>query len=82
MGEIAEAVLNGDMCDECFECFEEAGEGFPRTCAACQAAARQAIAGFGQPVRKIKVKPKVKRDGDGVPVKPSRHGSGKKGRRG
>jgi Fe-S oxidoreductase len=37
MGEMADYLLNGDDCESCGLPFDEAGEGFPRQCAACQA---------------------------------------------
>lgn len=43
MGEIAEQMLNGDMCEGCGEYFDdilegEDGPGYPRRCPSCQAA--------------------------------------------
>ena len=35
MGEIADLIIEGDMCQLCGELME--GEGFPQTCAACLA---------------------------------------------
>jgi len=35
MGEIADAMLAGDMCEHCGEIFEEEGDGYPRPCAGC-----------------------------------------------
>lgn len=34
MGEIADAILDGDMCEICSEPMD--GEGYPQRCAACQ----------------------------------------------
>lgn len=36
MGEHADAILNGDDCQVCGVPFEEAGDGFPRTCEGCK----------------------------------------------
>lgn len=35
MGEIAEAMINGDFCQHCGEYLGEGG-GYPRSCAACE----------------------------------------------
>lgn len=35
MGEIADAIIEGDMCQFCGELME--GEGFPQTCPSCLA---------------------------------------------
>lgn len=35
MGEIAEALINGDDCQICGVPFDDEGDGFPRTCAGC-----------------------------------------------
>lgn len=35
MGEIAEAMINGDDCQVCGVPFDDEGSGFPRTCASC-----------------------------------------------
>jgi hypothetical protein len=35
MGEYADYILNGDDCQECGQYIGE-GDGFPRTCKACQ----------------------------------------------
>lgn len=35
MGEIADAMLNGDMCECCGEYLGE-GDGFPRLCGSCK----------------------------------------------
>lgn len=37
MGEMADYLLNGDDCESCGLPFDDAGDGFPRSCAACQA---------------------------------------------
>jgi hypothetical protein len=34
MGDIADAILDGDLCQVCGEYMED-GDGFPRTCAGC-----------------------------------------------
>jgi hypothetical protein len=34
MGDIADAMLDGDLCQCCGE-YMEGGDGYPRTCAAC-----------------------------------------------
>lgn len=39
MGEIADAVLNGDMCQECGE-WIGAGDGYPRSCLGCRGTKR------------------------------------------
>lgn len=36
MGEIAEMMLDGDMCECCGEMMSESGDGYPRKCAGCQ----------------------------------------------
>lgn len=36
MGEMADLVLNGAMCQECGELFIDGAIGFPRTCDACK----------------------------------------------
>jgi hypothetical protein len=36
MGEIAEMILEGDMCDCCGAVFDDDGPGYPRTCDLCQ----------------------------------------------
>ena len=36
MGDIADMMLEGDMCEQCGE-YLEGGNGFPRLCPACQA---------------------------------------------
>lgn len=35
MGEIAEAMINGDLCENCGE-YIGSGDGYPRRCSACQ----------------------------------------------
>ena len=35
MGEFADAVLNGEACQECMMLFDDAAPGYPRTCPAC-----------------------------------------------
>ena len=35
MGEIADAMLDGDMCEQCGELLGD-GDGFPRLCRSCQ----------------------------------------------
>lgn len=35
MGEIAEMMLDGDMCEQCGEMLSESGNGYPRKCAGC-----------------------------------------------
>jgi hypothetical protein len=37
MGEMADYILNGDDCEACGLPFDDAGEGFPRSCATCRA---------------------------------------------
>jgi len=34
MGEIADMMINGSMCQYCGECFDDE-PGYPRTCSAC-----------------------------------------------
>jgi hypothetical protein len=36
MGEIADMMLDGTLCEQCGEYIDE-GDGFPRLCAACKA---------------------------------------------
>lgn len=35
MGEQAELIINGDVCQVCGENFEDEGDGYPRTCESC-----------------------------------------------
>lgn len=35
MGEIADAMINGDDCQVCGVPFDDEGSGYPRTCASC-----------------------------------------------
>lgn len=37
MGEIADAVLDGDMCERC-GCWIGEGDGYPRLCSGCEGA--------------------------------------------
>jgi hypothetical protein len=39
MGEMADLVLCGLMCESCGECFEGDAPGYPRLCGACEPAA-------------------------------------------
>lgn len=36
MGEMADYMINGDDCQICGVPFDDAGEGFSRTCKACE----------------------------------------------
>lgn len=36
MGEIADAILDGDFCQICGEYIDDEGCGFPRTCDGCE----------------------------------------------
>lgn len=40
MGEIADMMLEGDLCQVC-GCYMEGGDGFPQTCPACRAEAEE-----------------------------------------
>jgi hypothetical protein len=40
MGEIADSLIDGDSCQVCGVPFEDAGDGFPRTCNGCKRSAR------------------------------------------
>lgn len=53
MGEIAEAILEGAMCQTCGEFFEDGEVGFPRTCAACRQEDRIAHS-LAHPSEKVK----------------------------
>lgn len=35
MGDNAEAILNGEVCQECGEAFMDEAPGYPRSCGAC-----------------------------------------------
>ncbi len=35
MGEIADSIINGDVCEECGEWIGE-GDGYPRKCSSCE----------------------------------------------
>ena len=36
MGEMADYMINGDDCEQCGMPFDDAGEGYPRTCDDCK----------------------------------------------
>lgn len=36
MGEIADMVLDGILCEQCGEYIDDPGPGYPRLCAGCQ----------------------------------------------
>jgi hypothetical protein len=40
MGDITDAILNGEQCDTCGEVFDEPA-GYPRTCEGCKREAAQ-----------------------------------------
>lgn len=48
MGEIAEAMINGELCQECGAWIDGSYEGIPRFCKSCQPKTKI------QPVKKIK----------------------------
>ena len=52
MGEIAEMMLEGDMCQWCGELLD--GDGYPTVCIGCQHA--YGVDAFGEPVKKKKRK--------------------------
>jgi hypothetical protein len=35
MGDAAEAIMNGEVCQECGEAFMDEAPGYPRSCGAC-----------------------------------------------
>jgi hypothetical protein len=36
MGEMADAIMDGDCCEMCGEFFSDIGEGYPRMCSRCR----------------------------------------------
>ena len=43
MGEQAELIINGDVCEGCGENFEDEGQGYPRRCSSCKGMPKVAI---------------------------------------
>lgn len=52
MGEQADLILNGDVCQFCGENFEDEGFGYPRTCRSC---AVQNVSKSRNPLKKEKI---------------------------
>jgi hypothetical protein len=78
MGEFADAVLNGEACQECMMLFDDAAPGYPRTCKACggdddglDGRIAEAVRDLGYP-----------RTADAMEAKSKARKRGKKGRRG
>ncbi len=41
MGEQADLIINGDVCEGCGENFDDEGQGFPRRCSSCGGGSRK-----------------------------------------
>lgn len=54
MGDIAEMMLDGTLCEGCGEYLEGVGEGFPRYCSACRRQNRYANESFDRPQKRVK----------------------------
>ena len=53
MGDIADAILDGDLCEGCGIAFEDSGDGYPRKCAGCR---KEAFLDMGKNSKKRSVK--------------------------
>ncbi len=56
MGEIADMMLEGAMCQWCGEFIDGGGEGFPTICSGCQR--QNGVNAFGAPAKKRRRKKK------------------------
>lgn len=59
MGEIAEMMLDGTLCESCGVFLEASGPGYPRRCRSCSGAHDRTEARFSQPSNPAKVACKV-----------------------
>ena len=48
MGEIADAIINGDLCEGCGIAFPSSGDGYPRKCGGCKREEREAAKKKGE----------------------------------